>query len=343
VIVLVAFGLIQREHLRGYAWVYSLIPLLLVPRYWQSVAKAGDGEQPLSASLFGLTHLRNNLSDYFRLLLSPLDLMQPHSPLLMVIAIGGYALIAIYVVSAARAGRLKGPPLYFLAFVSAMFGMEALVCFAYMWGKPLHAASVRLFVWLDTFVAFGAAHAVCWVASRLFAWSAQASVAASSPEGADPERAPETTTNATTTAPAPGRGLVLAVALACGAIMLPHVPVAAEARFFNALILTRQAAQTWRYFETLNDKRILVLSDRPGLFTIMNYGAVDISTAGNDRSPILELSRHLYQAVYLVQEVDLATGKPLPGFAPWPDAQLETMLEFQNTESASVRIARLKP
>jgi hypothetical protein len=73
----------------------------------------------------------------------------------------------------------------------------------------------------------------------------------------------------------------------------------------------------------------------------MDYGALDIS-ANADRGPLFELSRHLYRDIYLVQEVDLGTGQPLPAFAPWPDIEKETVFEFQNTDTTSVRIARVK-
>jgi hypothetical protein len=120
------------------------------------------------------------------------------------------------------------------------------------------------------------------------------------------------------------------------------LPSAVDPRFINALILTREATATWRYFAKLGDKNILILADRPGLYTIMDYGALDISLAADDRGPLLELSRHLYRDIYLVQEVDLASDKALPGFDPWPDIEIETVLQFQNTDSAYVRIARVK-
>ena len=85
------------------------------------------------------------------------------------------------------------------------------------------------------------------------------------------------------------------------------------------------------------EKRILVLSDRPGLFTIIDYGAVDISLASEDRSPLYELSRHLYQDIYLVPEVNLSSWKPLPEFAGWPDVETQTVMEFQSNEWQSVR------
>jgi hypothetical protein len=120
-----------------------------------------------------------------------------------------------------------------------------------------------------------------------------------------------------------------------------YLPVASEARYVNALFVTRQAAQVWKFFEQLGDKRILVLSDRPGLFTIMDYGSLDLGSAVADRNCLFELSRHLYDDIYLVQEVDYDTKLPRAGFASWPDVPTVPVLEFQSTASSFVRIARV--
>jgi hypothetical protein len=312
IVVLLAFRLVKRAHLQGFGFVYALMPLFLLPRYWQSVAKANDAEQPLSASLFSVSSCLQNAADYLRVAARPLEIGGPHSPLLMILGAGGCALVVRHLVRSLQSKDAS--VIHFAVFVAVLLGMESVICLAYMWGKPLHAASARLFIWLDTFVSFAAAWLLT-VLGRHFAL------------------------------PVPllrRRSGAPVTVLACLTLFAMHVPVASEARFVNALILTRQAAQTWRFFETLAEKRILVLSDRPGLFTIMDYGALDISTAVSDRGLLLELSRHLYKDIYLVQEVDLATGQPLPGFASWPDVEAETVLEFQNTDSASVRIARVK-
>ena len=119
------------------------------------------------------------------------------------------------------------------------------------------------------------------------------------------------------------------------------VPAASEARLTNTLLLTRQATQVWRYFDGLGEKRILILTDRPGLFTIKGYGASHITEANANRNLLLELSRHLYQDIYLVQEVDLNTHQPLPRFNPWSNVKKETVQEFQNSATSSIRIARV--
>lgn len=312
--VLLASRMIRREHFRGYVCLYAFLPIFLLPRYWQTVAKAHDAEQPLSATLFGLKNFVQNGGEYLCVVRHPFDITGPHSPLLMILAVVGCAMF--FFSSARKIGKLtsSSPILRYLLLVAVLIGAETVISFSYMWGKSLHPSSCRLFIWLDTLVAFAAAWALTWIGKQL-AVSASAS-------------------KEKTAAPA--------TVLASLALLAMHVPIASEARFTNSLILTRQAANTWRFFAGLHNKNILILSDRPGLFTIMNYGALDISTAISDRSPLLELSRHLYDDVYLVQEVDLNTHDPLPVFNVWPDVPKETMLEFQNTDSVSVRIAKVK-
>jgi hypothetical protein len=311
-VVLAALGLARASHRRGFGWLYATLPLLLLPRYWQMVAKAHDAEQPLSASLFGVSHFVRNAGAYLRLALHPVEVEGPHSPLLLILGAMGCAIFVVRFVRRASRGEVAAPERNLWVFVTAILAMETVLCFSYSWGDPVHAASARLFIWLDTFLAFAAA----WLLAAL---------------GRAVTRA----------IAADERWAVVPAGLAAAALFVVHLPTASDARFVNALILTRQAAQTWAFLDSLGSKRILVLSDRPGLFTIKDFGAMDISTADSDRSPLIELSRHLYDDIYLVQEVELETEKPLAGFAPWPDVEKTTVFEFQNTESASVRIARV--
>ncbi len=312
--VLLSTRMVRREHFAGYASLYSFLPIFLLPRYWQSVAKAHDAEQPLSAALFSLKHLTHNVSEYLHLLRRPLDVDGPHSPLLMILAIAGCLVFIVAQSTALKNKTASTLHLKHLLLATVLIGAEFVISFSYEWGKSLHPSSCRLFIWLDTLVAFAAA----WILT-LIGRQFTMSVAALNRQSAAPA--------------------TLASSLALFAM---HVPVASEARFTNSLVLTRQAAVTWRFFENLHNKNILILTDRPGLFTIMNYGSLDITTALTDRGPLLELSRHLYEDVYLIQEVDLNTKQPLQAFNVWPDVPKDTVMEFQNTDSASVRIAKLR-
>ena len=312
--VLFAFRMISRSQLHGYGLLYSFIPIFLLPRYWQAVAKAHDAEQPMSAALFSVSNFTHNALDYLKSALRPLDVSGAHAPLLIILAVLGLSLFLFDLAQQLRNKQLSLLTTKYIVFAAALFGLEMVIAFSYNWGRSLHPASARLFIWLDTSVAMLAA----WFLTTL------------------------------------GRGLASPVSLlkrrsgapvtilASATLFAMHVPAASEARFINSLILTRQAKQTWDFFAKIGDKNILIMTDRPGLFTIMDYGSLDISTASVSRDPLLELSRHLYHDIYLIQEVDLNTHKLLPAFDVWNDVPLETMLEFQNTDSASIRIARIK-
>jgi len=312
IVVLAALRVLKPANLRGYGWLYSWLPLCLLPRYWQAIAKADDAEQPLSASLFGTSYFAQNVGELLQPLKKPFEANGPHASLVILLAGSGCALLLVRLFQRARARTLTRTGVYFSLFVLALVSAEAAVCFLYNWGHPQHPASARLFVWFDALTAFCAAYCLFWIGRLL-----------------------------TTTASGVRRLSSALVPMFLSAMLFAmHVPAASEGRYINALVLTRSAAESWRFFESLGDKRILVLSDRPGLFTVMDYGASHITNA--DRGPLLELSRHLYQDIYLVQEVDLATHEPKPKFDPWPDVAKETVMEFQCSATDSIRIAKVK-
>ncbi len=309
--LLVATGVMTLSRLGGYRWVYSIGPLLLLPRYWQTVAKAGDQEQPLSASLFGLDHFWSNWDEYLDLLRTPLRTDAPHAPLIMLLAIGGLGLLFMQGFDLAQRRAVSRHGARVSVFLLALIGAQIVLCFSYFWGHPLHPASARIFVWLDVTTSFVAAWFLTSLGRRL-----PVLVVALGRRSA---------------APIP--------VLAASALFAMSVPAAHEARFIKTLSLTRQMAVVWRYFANLGTQRILILSDRPGLYTIRDYGSFSV-----DHPPAelrSELSRHLFDDIYIVQEVDLSTHRPLEKFDPWPTVPTETVYEFQNTTTTSVRIVRV--
>jgi hypothetical protein len=171
-----------------------------------------------------------------------------------------------------------------------------------VWGRAQHPAASRLVIAIDTFFSFPAA----WI---LTVWLKRMR----------PFVAP----------------------LIAAAIFAVYLPVASEFRILNELTLTREAATTWRFFESLHENRILIVTDRPGLYTIMNYGALDFDNAKNDGSLLDAHARHLFYDIYLVQQIDLTTKKPLQQFEIWPERARTPMIEFQNDANATIRISRL--
>ncbi len=310
--VLLALRLVRWEQILRYGFVYALAPWFLVMRYWQSIAKARDAEQPLSAALFTRADFRTNVADYWGTLRTPFDVSGPHAPVVILLGTMGLLFIVVRLIRAWRSRSLAPAMGQFSVLVAALVGIEIFVSFAYSWGKPLHPASARLYVWLDTLLAFTAAWLLTNLGRRLsVSWAmlgSRVDLPASLP--------------------------------VCVGVFALYMSSAVEARFVNALVLTRQAAATWRFFEKQGDKNIVIVTDRPGLYTIMNYGALDIATP--PEGPLFELSRHLYQDLYVIQEIGLDSHKPLPGFDGWSNVPKETVLEFQNADNAAIRVVRVK-
>jgi 4-amino-4-deoxy-L-arabinose transferase-like glycosyltransferase len=308
-VVLLAMRRVRGSDLRSYGLLYSFVPLFLLPRYWQAVAKANDAEQPLTTKLFSASHFAHNTREFGKLALGPL-VDAAHSPVLVILGGAGAMALLVTLIHGVATRRMSRAAGELVLFVVAVLSALSVLCFSYFEGNPLQPASARLFMWLDTFLAFTAA----WL--LVAAGRAVASAAAFTSR--------------------------VVPVLASVALLVMAIPSAADPRFIDALIVTRQSAGVWRFFDKLGDKNILILGDRPGLYTIMNYGALDIGMAASDRAPLYELSRKLYHDIYLVQEMSLDTKKPLAGFDPWPDVETEAVCEFQNTESEYIRIARVK-
>jgi hypothetical protein len=125
------------------------------------------------------------------------------------------------------------------------------------------------------------------------------------------------------------------------ALVVTQLPVASQHRMMNRLTQTRESATTWRFFESLHEKRILVVTDRPNHFTIMNYGAMSFESARRDPYLFTAFDRRLFHDIYVIQQVRLSTHEPLPGYEIWPHRKLDPVLEFQNDADVLVRISRV--
>lgn len=196
----------------------------------------------------------------------------------------------------------EAPRWRFAIFVMAWLMLQVIICFAYVWGRAQFPSAARLVLPLDTFFSFTAA----WLLTAALARFRQ----------------------------------FIPVLLAL-AVLVSQLPVASQHRSFNRLTQTRESATTWKFFERLGEKRILIVTDRPNHFTIMNYGAMSFDNARHDPYLSTAFARHLFYDIYVIQQVKLSTNELLPGYEIWPNRQFETMLEFQNDADVLVRVSRL--
>lgn len=302
VALLLAWRMLPGSTLRPYAFVYALTPIYLLPRVWQSILRGNIPEQEPGTVTFSVENFLNNAQEYFEPILSPFKAHPAHSTLLIALGVVGCVLWLRGLFRLLRAGDWKAPELRFAIFVSVWMLLQAIISFTYVWGRAQYPSAARLVLTFDVFFALAAA----WVLTRSLA-----------------------------------RFRPFAPVLLAAAILLMHVPVAAQHRMLNRLTQTRESATTWRFFERLQEKRILIVTDRPNHFTIMNYGAMNFETARNDPYLFTAFARHLFYDIYVIQPIQLSTNEPFPGYELWPTRKLDPVLEFQNDANVLVRISRL--
>jgi hypothetical protein len=300
--LLLLFKMLSWDRLRPYAFVYALSPAFLLPRVWQSILRGNIPEQDAGTITFSLDNFLKNAAEYFRPVWSPSDSYPAHVTLLIAAGVLGSVMWLRWLVGRAREQAWTLPGVRFGVFVAAWVGAQAVISFTYFWGQAHYPSAARLLIALDTFFSFAAA----WVVTLAFRrWSRFVPV------------------------------------LAAAALLITQLPIASQHRFLNRLTQTRESATTWRFFERLGEKRILIVTDRPNHFTIMDYGAMSFDAARRDPYIFTAFARHLFYDIYVIQQLELSTGMPRPGYELWPNRKLEPVLEFQNDANVLVRVSRL--
>ncbi len=135
-----------------------------------------------------------------------------------------------------------------------------------------------------------------------------------------------------------GKALLL-FSLVC---FLAYHPIAVEGRFTNKLTLTRETKQCYQFLENLKEKNILIIANRPGLFTVLDYGVVNFSYANKYKNKVLrDYKRHNYVDIYVFQRISYDTGKPVREYSLDDDYNLEPLREIQVTAGRFLRISRV--
>jgi Dolichyl-phosphate-mannose-protein mannosyltransferase len=301
VALLLLFRMVTWASLRPYAFVYALTPAYLLPRIWQSMLRGNIPEQEPGAITFSAQNFLNNAHEYLEPLLSPSRSYPAHSASLIALGVVGCALWLRWLLSRVRAREWTAPHPRFASFVAAWMLVQVIVVFTYVWGRAQYPSAARLVIALDTFFSFAAAWLVTVALQR---WRPFVAV------------------------------------LLAAAVFAIQLPVASQ-HWMNKLTQTRESAATWSFFERLQDKRILIVTDRPNHFTIMDYGAMSFESARRDPHLLTAFKRHLFQDVYLIQQIRLSTNEPLPGYEIGPIGEFDAVYEFQNDADVLVRVSRL--
>ncbi|MEO8905753.1 MAG: glycosyltransferase family 39 protein [Polyangiaceae bacterium] len=303
--VLLAFKMLSWSLLRPYAFVYAVSPAFFFPRIWQAVLRGNVPEQEPGATTFSLANFLHNAAEYFQPIVAPRGSYPLHSALLIGLGVVGCVQWLGWLYRRFRrrddAGR-GAPALRIAALLIAWMLAQAAISFTYVWGRAQFPSSARLVIPFDIFFSFAAAWTLTSALARFRSFVP----------------------------------ILLAVA-----VLASQVPLASQHRPLNRLTQTRESSTTWKFFERLGEKRILIVTDRPNHFTIMNYGAMSFDSARHDPYLLTAFARHLFYDIYVIQQLKLSTNQLLPGYELWPTRKLEPVLEFENDADVLVRISRL--
>ena len=139
----------------------------------------------------------------------------------------------------------------------------------------------------------------------------------------------------------PGFPRVILVWVAFG-IFTSYHSVTMENRFINTLTIIRRTKFVHQELKKIGHNNILVIADRPGQYTVMNYGAVNFQHArANSELLIKELRRRLYRDIIVVQEISYETGEPNLLTALPQEFELDTHSELQYTSDHFVRLSKV--
>lgn len=302
VMLLLLFKMLSFGVLRPYAFIYALTPAFLLPRAWQAMLRGSVPAQEPGTVTFSIENFIDNSYEYLLPILEPKGTYPAHSAVVIALGTCGVVLWMRWLIQQVRRRAFESNEFRFALFVVSWLTLQAVIVLSYVWGRAQYPTAARLVMGLDVFFSFGSAAVLCF-ALRKFS-----------------SKVP--------------------VLFAC-AILTLQFPVAAQGRMMNRLTQTRESAATWRFFKALNDPRILIVTDRPNHFTIMNYGAMSFESARADRHLFVALDRRLFHDVYVIQQIKLSTGAPLDGYEFWSDRKLNMVHEFQNDADVLVRISRV--
>jgi hypothetical protein len=126
-------------------------------------------------------------------------------------------------------------------------------------------------------------------------------------------------------------------------MFLLYHPVSVQDRFARTQTLPREYRFTMEFLGRVSkiDKRFLIIADRPGQYTVCDFGAVNFDFANRTDSLCYDITNHLYGDIYVMQDIFYSTGKPSPSTELDGRYGLKTLAESQNTIDYFTRISKV--
>lgn len=124
--------------------------------------------------------------------------------------------------------------------------------------------------------------------------------------------------------------------------MLYH-PLSVEDRFSRMQTLPRQYKYVMNFLthESKKNKNFLVIADRPGQYTVHNYGAVNFNYANTEDSVSRKYKQHLFENIFVIQDIEYRTQEPSQNMRLDERYKLEVLSELQNKAGIFTRISKV--
>lgn len=301
---LVALTYVKLDYFKGNSSIiYFSTPLLMLPVVWQRLLVPNSFENPPSVPPFSWVHFIDNNVIFLKNLVN----FQFYLPYATLVNLVGLAGLMVFISSVLINKKKHDPAVYHFGIIAITLLMVYWVLFtSYYFGKMDHPSSSRFFV---IFVIVLSVSAVVFLNNvKVFR-----------------------------------EKRFIVVTLAVLMFGLYHT-VSVEDKFSRTQLLPREYRFAMDFFKrrSENERGFIIIASRPGQYTVHNYGAVNFSYANENISVLNELKNHLYENVYVIQEILYTTLEPTKETQLDKIYILEKLVESQNNTQYYTRISRVK-
>ncbi|NRB37089.1 MAG: glycosyltransferase family 39 protein [Pseudomonadales bacterium] len=302
--------MLRVPHLKKLSFRLAILPLFFLPIAWQRVIKTNKGDYQVTGddAIFSIDNWLKHIDLAWQYFSTDKDFYGTIAAVFYLALIG----MAIACVQLIRKRKTLSTSTTALLIASSL-SLLALntVVFAYFWGNLTAAFTIRLGIIFLPFIIALAIYAIQQLADQ-FALHHRAST----------------------------KALLVAGFSLC----LFYWPTAGKNEAASQLTLNRQYHTLLNYLEThYPERNILIITDRPGMYSVHEWGAVNFRYADKHQQRIKnELKRKLYQDVLVLQLIEYDTDDAIKGTALKADFDLEIEFESQHSATAKMRISHIK-
>jgi hypothetical protein len=280
----------------------ALAPIFLLPMVAQRILTSGHFEQPTGVPVFGLQHFLKWAIRFKDLHLSMND-EYPYPTLTLAFSVFLIILFAFRSRFKLRINLQRPIGLAALAIIGSV-GAGLLLTLFFYFGDPFHPASSRFFM----------SYSVVMTLVPVLVHALKPTLLK--------------------------KEMLVIIALFS---FFVYSPIAQSGRFTQSQILIRETAFAYDFLQKKTEGRnFLLITDRPGQYTVANYGAVNFDWANTHRDEIqTEIKRHLFQEVYVFQKISYENERPLPETTLDESFKLIPLTELQTNATEYYRISRV--